>query len=136
MKIVGYSRPIPFAVRPAIREQIKQMLQDNILEIRNSPFLNPLSVVYKEDKKIRIRVDARRVNQHTVPDRERTAPLQELLQKFEGAQFMSTKLLRIYKFRCTETPGSTPHSCLIPRCTNTRARRTGSGILYPLSSEP
>jgi hypothetical protein len=66
------------------------MLQDDFLEISNSHFLNPLSVVYKEDKKIRICVDARRVNQHTVPDRERTAPLQELLQKFEGAQFMST----------------------------------------------
>jgi hypothetical protein len=47
-------------------------------------------VVYNEDKKIRICVDVRRVNQHTVPDRGRIAPLQELLQKFEGAQFMST----------------------------------------------
>jgi hypothetical protein len=64
------------------------MLQD-ILEISNSPFLNPSSVVYKEDTKIRICVDARRVNQQTVPDRERSAPLQELLQKFEGTKFMS-----------------------------------------------
>ena len=50
----------------------------------------PLSVVHKGNKKIRICVDARKVNQHTVPDRERTPPLQELLQKFEGAQFMTT----------------------------------------------
>ena len=66
------------------------MLQDGILEISNSPFLNPLSVVNKGNKKIRICVDARKVNQHTIPDRERTPPLQELLQKFEGAQFMTT----------------------------------------------
>jgi hypothetical protein len=66
------------------------MLQDDILEISNSPFLNPLTVVYREGKKVRICVDARKVNQYTVPDRERTPPLQELLQKFEGVQFMTT----------------------------------------------
>jgi hypothetical protein len=49
---VGYSRPIPFAVRPAVRDQIRQMLRDYILEISNSSFPNPLSVVYKENKKI------------------------------------------------------------------------------------
>jgi hypothetical protein len=70
--IVGYSRPIPFAVRRAVRNQIKQMLQDDILEYSDSPFLNPLTVVSKEGKKIRICVDARKINQHTVPDRERT----------------------------------------------------------------
>jgi putative transposase len=65
-------------------------VQDDILEISNSPFLNPLTEVYKEGKKVRICVDARKVNQYTVPDRERTPPLQELLQKFEGVQFMTT----------------------------------------------
>jgi hypothetical protein len=88
--IVGYSRPIPFAVRPAVRNQIKQMLQDDILEYSDSLFLNPLTVVYKEGQKIRICVDARKINQHTVPDRERTPPLEELLQRSEGAKFITT----------------------------------------------
>jgi hypothetical protein len=35
--IVGYSRPIPFATRPAVREQINQMMKDGILEISTSP---------------------------------------------------------------------------------------------------
>jgi hypothetical protein len=52
--------------------------------------IHRLPVVYKEGKEIRICVDARNVNQYTVADRECTPPLQELLQKFEGAQFMTT----------------------------------------------
>jgi hypothetical protein len=88
--IVSYSRPIPFAIRPAVREQIAQMVNDDILEISNSPILNPLTVVHREGKKPRIRVDARKVNQFTVPDPERVPPLQELLQKFEGTRYMSS----------------------------------------------
>jgi hypothetical protein len=72
--IVDYSRPIPFAVHPADRNQIRQTLQDDILEIINLPFLNPLSVVYEEGEKIRICVDARKSNQYMVPNRERTHP--------------------------------------------------------------
>jgi hypothetical protein len=88
--IVGYSRLIPFSVRPAVREQITQMFNDNILEISNSSFLNPLTIVNREGKKPRICVDARKINQFTIPDYERTSPLQELLQRFEGAKHMSS----------------------------------------------
>jgi hypothetical protein len=52
--IVGSSRPIPFAVRPAVREQINQMLVDDILELSTSPYLNPLTMVSKDGGKIRI----------------------------------------------------------------------------------
>jgi hypothetical protein len=77
--IVGHSRPIPFALRPAIRETTKWQM---MLEVSASPILNPLTIVKKERGKIRICVDARKVNQFTVPDRERVPPIQELLQKF------------------------------------------------------
>jgi hypothetical protein len=88
--IVGYSRPIAFAMRPAVRAQIAQMIEDDILEVSNSPILNPLTIVQREGKKVRICVDARKVNEHTIPDHERTPPLQELLQRFEGSQFMTS----------------------------------------------
>jgi hypothetical protein len=88
--IVGYSRPIPFATRPAVREKINQMMKDGILEISTSPILNPLTVVSKEGKSIRICVDARKVNQFTVPDRERSQPLHELLQRFNGARYLTS----------------------------------------------
>ena len=88
--LVGYNRPIAFALRPAVRLQIEQMLKDGILEASSSPFLNPLTIVQREGKKIRICLDARKINQNTVPDRERTPPLHELLQKFDGARYMTS----------------------------------------------
>jgi hypothetical protein len=39
--IVVFSRAIPFAIRPILREQIKQMLEDDINEISESPYINP-----------------------------------------------------------------------------------------------
>jgi hypothetical protein len=72
------------------------MISDGILEISNTPILNPLTVVQKENKKLRICVDARRVNQFTVPDRERTPPLQELLQRFNAARYMTSLDLRVF----------------------------------------
>jgi hypothetical protein len=65
-----------------MREQIAQMVDDDILEVSNSPILNPPTVVHREGKKPRICVDARKVNQFIIPDYERVPPLQELLQKF------------------------------------------------------
>jgi hypothetical protein len=35
-------------------------------------------------------VDACKVNQHAIPDYECTTPLQELLQKFDGATYMTS----------------------------------------------
>jgi hypothetical protein len=35
--LVGQSRPIPFSVHSQVREQIQQMLKDDILEISDSP---------------------------------------------------------------------------------------------------
>jgi hypothetical protein len=87
--IIGYSRPIPYALRPAVREQIQQMLAD-IIEISSSPILNPLTVVRKPSGDIRICVDARRVNQFTIADHERTPPMNELLQRFHGAKFFTS----------------------------------------------
>lgn len=88
--IVSFSRPIPFAQRPAIQELINQMMSDGILEICNSEILNPLTVVKKDDGKIRMCVDARKINQVTIPDFERVSPIRELLQKFYGARYLTS----------------------------------------------
>jgi hypothetical protein len=95
--IVGYSRPIPYALRPAVREQIQQMLDNDIIEVSSSPILNPLTVVRKPSGDIRVCGDARRVNQFTIADHERTPPMNELLQRFHGAKvFTSTDLSSAY----------------------------------------
>jgi hypothetical protein len=61
-------------MRPTAREEINETLHDDILEISNSPVLNPLMVVMKEGKKVRIFIDVRKVNQYTIPDSDGTPP--------------------------------------------------------------
>jgi hypothetical protein len=87
--IMSHTRPVPFSLRPAVREQIDQMLSDDILERATSPFINALTVVFRKGPP-RICIDARKVNSVTIPDRERTPPLHGLLQKFNGVKYMSS----------------------------------------------
>jgi hypothetical protein len=49
-----------------------------------------LTIVNREGKKPRICVDACKINQFTISGYERTPPLQELFQRFEGAKYMSS----------------------------------------------
>jgi hypothetical protein len=56
------SRPIPFVLRAPVREQIQAMLRDRVLEESYSAYVNPLTLVYRKSKPIRICVDARRIN--------------------------------------------------------------------------
>ena len=51
------SRPIPFALRAPVREQIQVMLRDGILEELYSAYFNPLTLVHREPKPIRICVE-------------------------------------------------------------------------------
>jgi hypothetical protein len=88
--IVGHTRTIPFSVRPAVREQIRQMMADNVLEISTSSHVNPLTVVLSDGKAPGICVDARKVNRYTLPNRARVPPIQELLQQFHGSKFITS----------------------------------------------
>ena len=83
------SRPVPFALRNQIRDQIQEMLQDGILEESFSDHVNPLTIVTRENKPVRICIDARRVNQHMIADRTKVLPLREQLQKFRGSKYIS-----------------------------------------------
>jgi len=83
------SRPIPFALRDQVRDQIQVMLQDDILEESFSSYINPLTLVVREMKPLRICVDARRINRQMIADRTKVLPLRELLQKFHGASYIT-----------------------------------------------
>jgi hypothetical protein len=77
-------RPIPFSVRPAVREQIRHLLEDGIIETSTSPYLSPLFIVNQPGKPPRICVDARKINEITVADFEKMETIQELIQRFHG----------------------------------------------------
>jgi hypothetical protein len=83
------SRTIPFALRDEVRTQIETMIGDGILEESYSDYVNPLTLVHRENKPVRICVDARSVNKQMTPDRVKVAPMGELL-RFHGSRYITT----------------------------------------------
>jgi hypothetical protein len=88
------TRIIPFALRDEVRAQIKAVVKDGILEESYSDYVNPLTLVHRENKPIRICVDARGVNRHMTPGKVKVAPMGELLQRFHGCRYITTLDLR------------------------------------------
>jgi hypothetical protein len=84
------SRPIPFALRNEVREQIQVMVKDDILEESFSSYINPLTLVVREMKPLRICIDARRIDRQMTADHTKVLPLRELLQKFHGASYITS----------------------------------------------
>jgi len=87
--IIGNSRPVPYSARAGVRKQIEQMMEDGILELSDSSFINPLTIEYRENKEPRICIAARRVNNVMLPDRARAPPIDEMLQQFHGVKYES-----------------------------------------------
>ena len=83
------SRPIPCALHKEVQAQIEEMLADHIIEESYSSYVNPLTLVQKEGRPVRICLDAREVNKFMTPDRVKVPPMNMLLQKFHGASFIS-----------------------------------------------
>jgi hypothetical protein len=46
-EIAGHTRPVPFSVRPAVREQIMEFIADKVLGISTSRHVNPLPKVLR-----------------------------------------------------------------------------------------
>jgi hypothetical protein len=80
------ARPIPFVLRTQVREQIQEMLEYDILEKSFSDYVNPLTLVERPGKGIRICIDARRVNALMIRDRVKVDPMKDLLQRFHGSK--------------------------------------------------
>jgi len=48
------SRPIPFSLRREVREQIEETVKNSILEISHSPYVNPLTIIQRKNKPVRM----------------------------------------------------------------------------------
>jgi hypothetical protein len=88
MPIVNCTKAIQYSLIPVVKEQIKQMAEDDILELSRSPFVNPLKIVCKSGK-VRICIDTRKINHVTTGNAESAQPIIELIQRFHGVKFMS-----------------------------------------------
>jgi hypothetical protein len=67
------ARPIPFAPRAQVREQIQEMLKD--WRIFFSDYGNLLTLVEQTGKGIRICIDGRKVNALMIPDGVKVDPM-------------------------------------------------------------
>jgi hypothetical protein len=79
---------VPYSARADVSKQIEQMMEDGILELSESSFINPLTIVYWENKELRICIDAKRLNNVMLPDWARAPPMYEMLQQFYGVKYM------------------------------------------------
>jgi len=84
--MIGHSRPAPYSARSGVGKQIEKMMEDGILELSDSSFINPLTILYRQNKEWRICIDVRvrRVNNVMLPDRARAPLIDEMLQQFHG----------------------------------------------------
>jgi hypothetical protein len=85
--LVGHTS---FSVRSGVRTQIRQMLEDNIIEVPNSNYLNPLTFALRKGKIARTCVDARRANKWPLTVSSSAPPMNESSQKFHGSRFITT----------------------------------------------
>ena len=59
---------------------IKAMLKDGTVDESHSAYINPVNLLVREGKTVRICSDARRINKQMVADCTKVMPMRELLQ--------------------------------------------------------
>jgi len=69
-KIKGHSITVPYSARAVVGKQIDQMMEDGILKLSDTSFVNPLTIVYRENTELHVCIDARRVNNVMLPDEQ------------------------------------------------------------------
>lgn len=87
--VIQRTYPIPLHYRDQVDKEIENMLKCGIIERASSQFINPMVVVTKPNGKIRLCLDARKLNSILLPDYECARSTEELFQKCAGVKFMS-----------------------------------------------
>lgn len=95
--------------------EIQRMLDWEIMERSTSPWLSPIVGIDKKNSDIRVCIDARKINQRIIPDRECPMNIEEILMKFKGAQYLSSIDLTAGYWQSFEAGMSRNYSILIPR---------------------
>lgn len=84
---------LPHALRAEVDRQVEEMLKNQIIEHSNSPFNSPLLVVPKKstsEKKWRIVIDFRKLNDQTINDVYPLPNISEILDQLGKANYFST----------------------------------------------
>ena len=76
--------------REVIENQIKEMLDSQVIRPSNSPFSSPIVLVKKKDGSLRFCIDYRELNKITRKDNYPLPIVNDLIHALQGAKFIST----------------------------------------------
>ena len=82
--------PIPYNYEKQADEQISSMIKWNIIQKSTSPFVSPLVITTKKDGKIRLCLDARKLNERLQADHEGTESMEVLFQRCHNKRVLSS----------------------------------------------
>ena len=80
---------IPFALRNSVREEVKKMMEMDIIEPSESPYASSIVVAKKSDGSNRICIDFRKLNKVTVFDAEPMPDPEEIFAKIGQSKFFT-----------------------------------------------
>jgi hypothetical protein len=83
------SYPVPYTMKRAVEEEIRRMIDADIIEESSSEFTSPIVVVPKTDGSVRLCLDARQINKLIIGDKTSTEGIDEIIKKFHGTKFIS-----------------------------------------------
>ncbi|XP_078694909.1 uncharacterized protein LOC144923898 [Branchiostoma floridae x Branchiostoma belcheri] len=81
--------PLPHKLRPALQQEIKNLLQQGIIRESQSPFSAPVVLVNKKDGGIRVCVDYRKLNNNTIADKYPMPRIDETIDGVGASKYIS-----------------------------------------------
>lgn len=81
--------PIPYKYRKDVELEIKKMLKDGIIERSNTRYVNPIVVVKKANGELRLCLDARNINQYSVPQYEAPMNVEAIFGRITDTKIFS-----------------------------------------------
>lgn len=84
------SYPIPTKYIQEAEAYVQMMIEWDIIRHGTSPYANPMVCVRKSDGSLRLCLDARQLNKHTIKARESPRPTEELLRLYSGVKYISS----------------------------------------------
>ena len=83
-------RRTPHTLKKAIKDQVDEMLVNNIIRESTSPYAAPVVMVPKKEGELRFCIDYRRLNQTTIKDSYPLPRIDDTIDALHGAQYFST----------------------------------------------
>ena len=89
----GRARRIPLCDLPIVKEQVGEMLKNNIIQESTSPFNSNILLVKKDDGSKRFVLDFKNLNKNTKQDSYPLPNVEEMLEKMHGYIYTSRNLI-------------------------------------------